>query len=446
MDKTVGVISLGCDKNRVDSESLLFYLKQEGFSIVNDISRAQIIVVNTCAFIHSARQESVDTILEAAENKRDGACEKLIVSGCFPVNYLDELKEYLPEVDAFIGTANYGRIGGVIGELYNGGRVADIRESDVFDKTGRVVSTPQHFAYLKIAEGCNNRCTYCTIPSIRGAYRSRGPASLIDEAKMLAEGGVKELILVAQDTTRYGSDLSKENEGSRGLIKLTESLCKIDGIEWIRLMYCYPELVTGGLIDTVASNDKVVKYLDIPLQHSEDRILKMMGRRTDGGDIRRLIERIRVKSCNIALRSSFIVGFPGETDAEFAALCGFLREYRLEHAGFFGFSDEDGTPASKLSGKLNKSVIRKRVIAAGKTQKEVIKARNKSLIGQTIKVLYEGIDYDRQMFYGRAGTSAPEVDTYIYFNADFADVGQFYDIMITGTAKGGYDLTGKKLN
>ena len=454
MMKTVGIVSLGCDKNRVDSENLLFNLKSAGFEIVNKAETAQVIIVNTCAFILSARRESIDTILEMAEFKKPPHnCEKLIVAGCFPVNHLQELKGNLPEVDAFLAFSDYGNVAAVIQGLYEPPRPChsasgdDGHQGNLYAVAGfpeRIISTPRHYAYLKIAEGCDNRCTYCTIPSIRGRYRSRGKQSLIEEARFLAGEGVKELILVAQDTTRYGVDLSHENKNCAGLIGLADEIGKIDGIEWIRLMYCYPELVDKNLIDFVIHNEKAVKYLDIPLQHSESRILKLMGRRVDGGQVRRLLDMIRLHSEKIALRSSFIVGFPSETDAEFAALCAFLKEYKIDNAGFFGFSAEDGTPAAKLPGRINQSVIKRRINAAGRAQKEIVRENNRGFIGKTVKVLYEGIDYDKNKFYGRTQYNAPDIDTYVYFDAQNAEIGEMYDIMITGLC-GGYDLRGRLL-
>ena len=457
VNKTVGIVSLGCDKNRVDSENLLFKLRAAGFEIVNKAETAQVVIVNTCAFILSARKESIDTILEMAEFKKPPQhCEKLVVAGCFPVNHLKELKDNLPEVDAFLAFSDYDNVAEIIQGLYaaachgdtpmtldggalSGGRWV-VTPSSTFP--GRIVSTPQHYAYLKIAEGCDNRCTYCAIPSIRGRYRSRDKRSLVDEARFLADGGVKELILVAQDTTRYGVDLSPDNLNGAGLVNLADELSKIDGIEWIRLMYCYPELVDKNLTDLVIHNEKVVKYLDIPLQHSESRILKLMGRRTDGGRVRAMLDMVRGASEKIALRSSFIVGFPGETEEEFAALCAFLREYRIDNAGFFGYSAEAGTPAFRLTGRLNQSVIRRRVNAAGSVQREIVRENNKGFIGKTVKVLYEGIDYDKNKLYGRTQYNAPEIDTYVYFDAQNTEIGNFYDIMITGLDRNGYDLLG----
>lgn len=436
MKKRAGVISLGCDKNRVDSERLIRYLTDAGFEITNEEDKAQVLIVNTCAFIASARREAVETILSTAENKKSGDCEKLIVSGCLPVKHLAELEEGLPEVDAFIGTANYGRLPEIIARLYAGERVSDTEETDPFNGAARTLSTPMHYAYLKIAEGCDNRCTYCTIPAIRGAYRSRDFASLVAEAEGLAESGVKELILVAQDTTRYGSDLG----GGENLAGLVRRLHEIEGLEWIRLMYLYPESVTDELISVMAELPKVCKYADIPMQHISDGILKRMGRRTGGADIKDLITRMRKRMPELSVRSSFIVGFPGETEEEFRELLEFLTEYRLNNAGFFGYSREEGTPAYRLPGQVPRGVIRRRLSEAGRRQKEIVRDINSGLVGRTVRVLYEGIDYGKGKLYGRTEWNAPEVDGLVYFDSAFADVGSFCEVEIRRAKD--YDLYG----
>jgi ribosomal protein S12 methylthiotransferase len=474
MNKTVGVISLGCDKNRVDTENILYFLRAGGFTLTPEPDGAEVIVVNTCAFIKSARREAIETILETARLKTTGALKYLIVGGCMLARHLPDLKAGLPEVDAFVAPNEYPNICAVIAELYggkisdgtgfginadgggslikDGGKISDgklaARDSISKDTAGngqnpaeitdRILSTPQHYAYLRIAEGCDNRCTYCTIPIIKGAYKSRSFGGLVTEAEKLIGGGVKELILVAQDTTRYGGE-----PDSKGLIRLAERLCKIDGLRTLRLMYCYPENVSGDLIRFAADNEKVAKYFDIPMQHIADGVLKRMGRKTDGAHIRRLIDAIRGQG-DFAIRSTFIVGFPGETDADFAELTAFLSGYNLDNAGFFAYSREDGTAAAKLPGQLTQSVKRKRLNAAAAVQKAVVIAKNRARVGRTLRVIYEGADYGRGKFIGRTDGNAPAVDSLVYFDAAWVDIGNYYDVKITGFD--GYDLLGKKVD
>ena len=339
MSKEVAVVSLGCDKNRIDTEHMLSYLSDGGYCITDDFDSASVIIVNTCAFIESARSEAVDTVLEMAQKKK-GRCEKLIVTGCLPQKYSEDLKRELPEVDAFLGVNDYDKIVSVIesgtlsDKVYIGGR------DRVFDQN-RIVTTPTHYAYLCIADGCDNFCTFCTIPSIRGKYRSRTMESIFAEAERLAESGVKELILVAQDVTRYGIDLY----GRYALTELIEKLSALD-ILWIRLMYCYPELVTNDLLDEIANNDKVAKYIDIPLQHYDNAVLKLMNRRCTSDTIDNILRE--AKKRNISVRTTLMVGFPTETDAQFQNLCDFVRRAELENVGIFAYSTEEDTPSAKL--------------------------------------------------------------------------------------------------
>lgn len=438
MNKRVGIVSLGCDKNRVDSEKLMAVLKRGGYTLTQDAGESEIIIINTCAFIAKARKESIDSILEFAQYKQSGVCEKLIVSGCLPQKHLDELTEGLEEVDAFIGTYNYSNICGIIDSLYEGTeRIADVepRSEDIL-LSERVLSTPQHYAYLKIADGCDNYCTYCTIPYIRGRYHSQGADEVVAEAKSLVDGGAKEIILVAQDITRYGYDRDK----NYGLVELIRRLSGIEGLEWIRLMYCYPEMVTDELIKEISSNDKVCKYIDIPLQHIADGVLKRMNRRINHAQTVELMERIRTLGNGIKVRSTFIVGFPGETEADFQQVCDFLREYRLFNVGFFAYSREEGTPAAKMEGQVPEKEKQRRLKLAAKVQQEVAASCNAELVGKTLRVLYEGIDYDKSAFVGRAEYHAPDIDGKIFFTGEFADVGNYYNIKITGSEK--YDLTG----
>ena len=430
--KKVAVISLGCDKNRVDTENILYYLGKGGYSATNDLGEADVIIINTCAFIKSAEKEAIDTIFEAAEYKKTGRCETLVVAGCLPMRYGNELSELLPEVDCFIGMNDYADICGIIDRRDRLSLCGHYTET-----AKRILSTPPHYAYLRIADGCDNRCTYCTIPSIRGKYRSRNPDSLLEEAGYLDDMGVRELIIVAQDVTRYGKDLT----GEYTLVDLLRRLLAERSFEKIRLLYCYPESVSDELIELVASEERMAKYMDVPLQHISDGILKRMGRRTDSAQIRELFGKLR--SRGIAIRTTFIVGFPGETDEQFLELSDFISEYEPEHIGVFAYSREDGTPASRMKDQVPASVKRKRVNALGRLAKKLAEKRNASLVGKTLDVIYEDIDYDRNMFVGRTEADAPDIDGLVRFTGDFCDVGNVYKVRITGYS--GYDLLGEKV-
>lgn len=422
----IGVVSLGCDKNRIDTENMLYYLKGGEYSVTDDYSEAEVIIINTCAFIESARIEAIDTILEMAEYKKSGKCQTLIVTGCLPQKYSKELKEELVEVDAFLGVDEYEKIGNCINS-----------KNPVQEKTNkRILTTPQHYAYLRIADGCDNFCTFCTIPSIRGKYRSKTIEELMSETKFLISNGVKEIILIAQDVTSYGKDLY----GKPSLVKLIKELTKLD-LKWIRLMYCYPELVTDELIDEISSNNKVVKYIDIPLQHISDKVLRLMNRRSNGLQIRTLINKLRGKCPNIVIRSTFMVGFPGEGEEEFNELCDFCKEYKLERVGIFAYSKEEDTPSAKIKGHLSDEIKERRVEILGEILQDGMISQNTKLVGKTIDVIYEDIDYDRNMFVGRTQFDAPQIDSVVYFTGDFADVGEIYKIKIT--AVDGYDLKGE---
>lgn len=428
----IGVISLGCDKNRVDSEKMLFRLSEKGHTFTSDENEAEVIVINTCGFIESAKTEAIDEILNALEYKsKNGA--KVIVTGCLSQRYQNELASSLPEVDMFFGTGDYD----MLCDYLDNGK-AD--EKEVFkcrDKfvSGRVLTTPYHYAYLKIADGCSNKCTYCAIPNIRGAYRSEKIEDLTSEAKKLADDGVKELILVAQDTTRYGIDLY----GEKRLIALLDELSKLD-FKIIRLMYLEPEMLDDELIDYIASNEKIAKYCDVPLQHISDRLLKMMNRHTTKASTLELIEKLKRRS--IKIRSSFIVGFPTETEEDFKELYRFIETSKLDFAGFFEYSAEEGTPAEKIKDKVKPSVIARRCRALKKLQEKVLAEKCKSYVGQTLNVVYDGIDYDRQCFYGRTSFQMPDIDNLVYFESSVPlSVGEFYDVEITDTDS--IDLIGR---
>ncbi len=430
----IGAISLGCDKNRVDTEKMLSRLVGGGHTLVGSEEEADVIIVNTCAFIDKAKEESIDEILSAIAAKNAGKGKKVIVTGCLAQRYADTLKKEFPEVDAILGIADYDAILKTIKDVEDGEKVLNCANLDVF-YSDRVLTTPYHYAYLKIADGCSNHCTYCAIPSIRGKYRSEKLEDLICEAKKLSDDGVKELILVAQDVTRYGTDF----DGKPHLIELLDRLSKLD-FAWIRLLYLYPEMVDDALIEYVKNNDKIAKYMDIPLQHVDDDVLKRMNRRTDEKSIRELIAKL--KNAGIAVRTTFICGFPGETQEQFEKLEKFVKEVKFDYAGFFAYSREEGTPADKLDGHLDESVKEERANKLRAIQEKIIKSRNKELIGSKIKVIYDDIDYDRQKFVGRSQTQAPDIDNVTLFESDEeVRIGEFYDVEITGSD--GIDLVGK---
>lgn len=430
----IGAISLGCDKNRVDTEKMLSRLVGGGHTLVGSEEEADVIIVNTCAFIDKAKEESIDEILSAIAAKNAGKGKKVIVTGCLAQRYADTLKKEFPEVDAILGIADYDAILKTIKDVEDGEKVLNCANLDAF-YSDRVLTTPYHYAYLKIADGCSNHCTYCAIPSIRGKYRSEKLEDLIYEAKKLSDDGVKELILVAQDVTRYGTDF----DGKPHLIELLDRLSKLD-FAWIRLLYLYPEMVDDALIEYVKNNDKIAKYMDIPLQHVDDDVLKRMNRRTDEKSIRELIAKL--KNAGIAVRTTFICGFPGETQEQFEKLEKFVKEVKFDYAGFFAYSREEGTPADKLDGHIDESVKEERANKLRAIQEKIIKSRNKELIGSKIKVIYDDIDYDRQKFVGRSQTQAPDIDNVTLFESDEeVRIGEFYDVEITGSD--GIDLVGK---
>lgn len=410
----IGTVSLGCDKNRIDTEEMLGRLASAGYAMTSDPSDADVIVVNTCAFIDKAKEEAISTILDMAEYKQSGKCKFLIATGCLPQRYMSELQEGMPEVDAWLGTAGYDRLDEVIERLYGGERgIAVANDKDERCPVApRMLTTPEHFAYLKIAEGCSNHCTYCAIPSIRGGYTSRPLEEIEAEARALLEQHpIKEFIVVAQDVTRYGEDLYHENK----LIELLRRL-SATSVQWIRLLYLYPEKITDEMLDYIAKNDKICKYLDIPFQHYSDKILKRMNRRIDSAGIDALIERIRAEG-DFCIRSTFIVGFPGETEEDVELLADFLQRARLDRCGFFEYSKEDGTAAARLP-QVDDAVKHERFERLYALQEEIMREKMRERIGCTEQVIYEGIDFDRQMFVGRTRRDAPDVDSCVCFVSD----------------------------
>lgn len=428
----IGTISLGCDKNRVDTEKMLARLLGKGHTFVDREDDADVIIVNTCAFIDSAKTESIDEILSAVEYKKKNGT-KIVVTGCLPQRYKGDLKEALPEVDLFLGTGDYD----MLCDYLDGLTVSENKLYCSLDKycSKRVLTTPYHYAYLKIADGCDNHCTYCAIPSIRGKYRSEKIEDLVGEAKSLSDEGVKELILVAQDVTRYGTDLY----GKKSLTVLLDELSKLDFYR-IRLMYLEPEMVDDELIDYVANNEKIAKYMDVPFQHIDSRLLKLMGRHTDEEYTKNLVNKIKTKG--IKIRSSFIVGFPSEGEKEFEELYDFIRDYEIDYAGFFEYSLEEGTPAEKLGGRVDDDVKAKRCESLRELQERIIMKAADGYVGKTINVLYEDIDYNNQMFVGRAEFQAPDIDNVVRFTSETPlNVGEIYSVEITGRI--GMDLLGR---
>ncbi len=436
----VGMVSLGCDKNRVDSELILGSINKH-YEITNDAKEADIIIVNTCGFIESAKQESIDTILEMAEYKNKYKCKMLIATGCLTQRYGDELLDLIPEIDILMGVNDYMKLHRLILDfIKDQKRISSANYSDEGVNEGiRLLTTKQHTAYVRIAEGCNNFCTYCIIPKIRGKFRSRVEKNILDEVKILVDNGVKEIILIAQDLTDYGVDIY----GKRMLHDLISKISKIEGVEWIRLLYCYPEEITDELIEEISSNKKVVKYLDLPIQHISSSVLKKMGRRTNKEDIINKIETLRSKVPGIALRTSLIVGFPGETDENFEELEEFLKDYKLENVGVFAYSQEEDTPAAKMECQVDEEVKIKRQKKLMAVQRDVVKAQNKLKIGNIYDTIIDG--NNGEYYIGRSYEMAPEIDGLIYLKKEkVLNLGDIVKVKINDVME--YDLMGEVLD
>ncbi|MCI2112613.1 MAG: 30S ribosomal protein S12 methylthiotransferase RimO [Ruminococcus sp.] len=430
MNYKVGIVSLGCAKNQVDAEMLLFTLKNRGFTIVNDPADADAVIVNTCGFIDSAKQESIDEIIELGKLKQEGTIKAIIVTGCLAERYKNEITKQLYEVDAAIGIGANERIAEVVLEALNGKKTELFPDKSLLPmEGGRVQSTPFYTAYLKVAEGCDNCCTYCAIPLIRGHFRSRQPDEVIKEAEQLAANGVKELNVIAQDTTRYGEDLF----GEPYLAKLLKRLCKIDGFKWIRVLYCYPDRVTDELIDVIAEEDKIVKYIDIPLQHCNGEVLKNMNRRGNRESLTALLNKIKAKIPNVIFRSTFITGFPGETEEQFEELADFAAEIKFQRLGCFPYSKEEDTKASLMENQIDDDIKQKRADIIMEHQQSVMAEYCESLIGSEVEVLVEGYDKLAECFFGRTYADAPEVDGCVFFTCDGEKLkaGDFVKVKIT---------------
>ncbi len=431
MEKTFAMISLGCAKNLVNSEQMLYLMSEAGFTLVPEAEGADLAVVNTCGFIDAAKTEAIDNILELAELKKQGKLGGLIVTGCLAERYKDSILSELPEIDAVLGVGNFKDIVAAANTVMEGRNLSLFGSNSApVDEIPRVVSTGPAWAYLRIAEGCNNFCAFCAIPYIRGRYRSRSMENILEEARDLAAHGVKELIVIAQDITRYGTDLY----GKRSLAALCRELAKIEGIEWIRLHYLYPDQFDDELIDEIASNDKIVKYLDIPIQHINDGILKAMNRRGTGGEIRSLFKTLRERIPGLVLRTSLIAGLPGEGEAEFEELCEFLKEARIERVGVFPFSPEEGTPAASMP-HVDESEAQRRADLIMELQAPIMDDYCNSFLGKTIKVLYEYYDEEAGYHVGRSYADSPDIDGLVLFSGDCAE-GDMVEVLITDTDEG----------
>lgn len=431
MNRTIAMISLGCAKNLVNSEQMLYLLSEAGYAIASEPDGADAVIINTCGFIDAAKSEAIDTILEMAELKNEGRLGKIIVTGCLTERYREEVSEQLPEIDAVLGVGNYKDIVETVEECLSGEAVSRFDDNSApVDEIGRVVTTGPAWAYLRIAEGCNNFCAFCAIPYIRGRYRSRKIENIVDEARDLAAHGVKELIVIAQDITRYGTDIY----GKRSLAELCRRLKEIEGIQWIRLHYLYPDQFDDELIEEIATNEKIVKYLDIPIQHINNKILKSMNRCGDGDEIRALFKKLREKIPNLVLRTSLIAGLPGEGEAEFEELCEFLKEARIERAGVFPFSPEEGTPAAKMD-YPDAEIAQKRAELINELQAQIMDEYCSAQIGRTLEVLCEDYDEDYQMYVGRSYADSPDIDGLVFFEGEGRE-GDIVNVTITHVQDG----------
>ncbi len=418
MSRKVGMVSLGCPKNQVDAEIMLKKLVDEGYILVQEADKADVVIVNTCGFIEDAKRESIDAILEMVDFKEDGLLKKILVTGCLAQRYADEIFAEIPEVDGVIGIGANDDIVEACNALFeNDEQYSSFPEKEKLPlEGGRILTTPEYTAYLKIAEGCSNCCTYCAIPSIRGAFRSRKMEDILEEANMLCEKGVKEIILVAQDTTKYGEDLY----GELRLPQLLNELNKIEKLHWVRLLYCYPDRITDELIDAIAENDKVCNYIDIPMQHADAKILKAMNRRGSKEELLALVEKLRAKIPDIIIRTTFITGFPGETDEEFTTLSEFVNEAKLDRVGCFAYSREEGTVAYDLPDQVDPEVAAQRAEVIMNQQYRIVDEKLEALMGKTVDVLVEGYDQYTDSYYGRTYMDAPDIDNNVVFTSGYS--------------------------
>ena len=435
---SIGFISLGCAKNQVDCERMMYRVQEAGFDVQPDVVGCDVVVINTCGFIDSAKTEAIDFILQMGQLKEQGLIGKILVTGCLSQRYQDEIMKEMPEVDGVLGTGSYTEVVSAIEKLLADKTVNEFGSIDAPEvETGRVLTTPEHYAYIKIAEGCDNRCSYCIIPYLRGKYRSRQMDDVLYEARVLAANGIKELIVVAQDTSRYGTDLPGHK---RLLPDLLREMCKIDGIEWVRVHYVYPDEIDDAFIDVMATERKIVKYLDLPIQHCNSKILQLMNRRGDGQFLRDLFKKLRERIPGLVLRTSVITGLPGEGEEEFAELCEFLKEQRMERVGAFPFSPEEGTPAAEME-YVDSEVAQARARMVEDIQSRIMDDYNASMMGKTLDVLVDGFDEELEQFYGRTFADSPEIDGRVWIATQEAIVeGTFVKVLIDAVIDG--DLSG----
>ena len=440
--KKVGMVSLGCPKNTVDSERVLGDLVTSGYDLTPDEEDAEIIIVNTCGFIESAKKESIDAILEMAQKKIDGKCQKLIVTGCLAERHTQELLDEIPEIDHMLGVGQYPQLKNILEEGDFDSRNHVATPAEYYESyTDRLLTTAFYTAYLKIAEGCSNRCAFCIIPKMRGPMRSRSPESILAEAENLAQRGVKEFNIISQDTTMYGFDLAMKD----GLERLLKGMAKIDGVEWMRLLYCYPTFLNSDVIDYIASEEKVCRYIDVPLQHTHDEMLKSMKRQETEGGVRKMIDELRLKIPEIALRTTFITGFPGETDEHFKHMLRFICEMQFDHVGIFTYSDEEGTTAFDYPGRVPEEVKEERKNILMKFQKEIALRKNQEKVGQVESVLVEGFDaQENYIMTGRLASQAPDIDGQVILEKCEAEPGEIIPVRITAAAD--YDLVAEPVS
>lgn len=439
MSYNVGFVSLGCPKNQVDAELMLSKIQNAGFNIVDVAYEADVVIINTCGFIEDAKKEAIDNILEMAELKKEGSIQKIIVTGCLAERYKDEIFSEFPEVDGVIGLGANADIVEAVNSVMRDEQIGSFPEKEKMPLSGeRLLTTPQHWAYLKIADGCSNCCTYCAIPAIRGEFRSRPMEEIVAEAQNLAADGTKEIIIIAQDTTRYGLDLY----GELKLPELLRCLNDIDGLEWIRMLYCYPDRITDELIDTMAQCEKVLHYIDLPLQHADGRILKAMNRSGDRASLEALIDKIREKMPDVVLRTTFITGFPGEDEEAFNNLSEFIDDIMFDRLGCFAYSAEEGTPAAEMENQVDEEIRKHRADVIMEQQYDIFEFKQKKLIGEKIKCIVEGYDAYTDSYFGRTWKDAPEIDSVVYFTGigDYND-GDIVDVEIFDINE--YDLMGE---
>lgn len=438
----VGMVSLGCAKNQVDGEMLMASLKNAGYELSDDAALADVAIINTCGFIESAKAESIEEILELVTLKKEGRIKKIVVTGCLSQRYQQEIRKEIPEVDAVVGIGANGEIADIIGKIMEGEIQEVFPEKENMPLCGdRELSTPSYFAYLKIAEGCDNRCTYCAIPLIRGGYRSRTMESIVEEAQKLVDDGAKELIVIAQDTSRYGLDLY----GELKLPELLRRLCQIEKLRWVRLLYCYPDTVTDELLDVMAGEPKVLKYIDLPLQHASGKVLKAMNRRGDKESLTKLIAHMREKVPGLVLRTTLITGFPGETEEDFTELSEFVQEIRFDRLGCFAYSQEEDTPAALLPDQIDEETKNRRAEIIMEQQMEIMQQKGEEMVGKAVTVLTEGFDRYAECYFGRTAADSPDIDGKVFFTAQGNKpyFGQFVKVRIDDCMD--CDLTGERI-